>query len=83
MRPEQIVLSFDRRATRTLAHVLDTEFYGHDAVVKLRATGLESLVMSARTPNPTQLPQIGDEVGVEVFGPVTAWPEEVERSLSR
>ena len=35
--PEKIVLSLDRDATGAVANVLDTEFYGHDAVVKLRA----------------------------------------------
>lgn len=76
VRPEQIVLSYDVRNGHAVARVLDTEFYGHDAVVKLRATGLESLVMSARTPNPTRLPDLNDEVGVEIVGPVIAWPRD-------
>ncbi len=73
IRPEQITLSHDARTGRALARVLDTEFYGHDAVVKLRTTDKESLLLSARTQNPVRLPQIDDEVGLEVVGPVIAW----------
>jgi iron(III) transport system ATP-binding protein len=73
IRPEQIALSDDASDGRALARVLETEFYGHDAVVKLRATGKESLLINARTPNPIRLPHVDDEVGLEVIGPVIAW----------
>ena len=73
VRPEQIAVTDGGRADLSLARVLDTEFYGHDAVVKLRA-GKESLLLSARTPNPIRLPHVDDEVCVEVVGPVIAWP---------
>ncbi|HWD96011.1 MAG TPA: ABC transporter ATP-binding protein [Acidimicrobiales bacterium] len=76
VRPEQIVLSHNLHDGRATARVLETEFYGHDAVVKLRATSSESLLLSARTPNPIQLPHVDDEVCVEVLGPVIAWPRD-------
>jgi iron(III) transport system ATP-binding protein len=72
VRPEQLLLSDTESGAR--ARVVDTEFYGHDAVVKLRAKGIESLILSARTPNPTPLPDLDDEVGLDVLGPVVAWP---------
>jgi iron(III) transport system ATP-binding protein len=76
VRPEQIVLSGDVHHGRAVARVLETEFYGHDAVVRLRATGNEPLLLSARTPNPIRLPHVDDEVCVEVLGPVIAWPRD-------
>ncbi len=78
VRPEQIALSSDAHGGRGRAHarVLETEFYGHDAVVRLRATGSEPLLLSARTPNPIQLPHVDDEVCIEVLGPVVAWPSD-------
>jgi iron(III) transport system ATP-binding protein len=76
VRPEQLVLSEHTREDRATARVLDTEFYGHDAVVRVRATGSESLLLSARTPNPIRLPRVDDEVCLEVLGPVVAWPRD-------
>jgi iron(III) transport system ATP-binding protein len=76
VRPEQIVLSDVAHNGRAVARVLDTEFYGHDAVIRLRATGSEPLLLSARTPNPIRLPHVDDEVCVEVLGPVVAWPRD-------
>ncbi|HEY1762895.1 MAG TPA: ABC transporter ATP-binding protein [Acidimicrobiales bacterium] len=76
VRPEQIVLSARTSDGRAIARVLETEFYGHDAVVRLRATGTESLLLSARTPNPIRLPHVDDDVFVEVLGPVVAWPRD-------
>lgn len=76
VRPEQLVLSAHAHDGRATARVLDTEFYGHDAVVRMRASGSESLLLSARTPNPVRLPHVDDEVCLDVLGPVVAWPRE-------
>jgi iron(III) transport system ATP-binding protein len=76
VRPEQIVLSEHLRNDAATARVLDTEFYGHDAVVRVRATGSESILLSARTPNPVRLPHVDDEVCLDVLGPVVAWPRD-------
>jgi iron(III) transport system ATP-binding protein len=76
VRPEQIVLSGDLHNGRAVARVLDTEFYGHDAVVRLRTTSSEPLLLSVRTPNPIRLPHVDDDVCVEILGPVVAWPRD-------
>jgi iron(III) transport system ATP-binding protein len=75
VRPEQIVL-VDRTRAEATARVLESEFYGHDAVVKLRPSFDESIILTARTPNPTLLPERGAEVGLRVTGPVVGWPNE-------
>ncbi len=79
VRPEQIAISEESRGGRAFARVLETEFYGHDAVVRLRSIGSEPLLLSARTPNPIRLPHVDDEVCVEVLGPVVAWPRDDAR----
>jgi iron(III) transport system ATP-binding protein len=75
IRPEQIVLSNATDAVAS-ARVLRTEFFGHDAVVKLRANydGVTTLV--ARTADATELPDHDSEVGVTVRGAVVAWLDE-------
>ncbi len=73
VRPEQIVLG-DEGGDHAGARVLETEFYGHDAVVKLRANFDGSMTITARTPNPVRLPQRDAHVTLEVVGPVVAWP---------
>jgi len=76
VRPEQIVLG-DEGGDRASARVIDTEFYGHDAVVKLRANFDGSMTITARMPNPVRLPHRDAQVTLEVMGPVVAWPIEV------
>jgi iron(III) transport system ATP-binding protein len=78
VRPEQFVLR-DRRDDGANARVLDVEFYGHDAVVKLRAEFDGSLMLTARTSNPTALPEREAQVGLEVTGSVVAWRASADR----
>jgi len=80
VRPEQLVLSDGDGAG---ARVLDTEFYGHDAVVKLRASFDGTTTLTARVPNPVRLPRRDDLVTLEVDGPVVAWPVDDRETLSR
>jgi iron(III) transport system ATP-binding protein len=75
IRPEQIVLS-DATGASTRARVLDTEFYGHDAVVKLRADIDGATTLVARTSHATELPDRDSEVGLGVRGGVMAWLSE-------
>ena len=75
IRPEQIVLS-DAASSAARARVLDTEFYGHDAVVKLRADFDGTTVLVARTSHATELPDRDSEVGIHVRGGVVAWLDE-------
>jgi iron(III) transport system ATP-binding protein len=73
IRPEQIILTTDGSAR---AHVLDTEFYGHDAVVKLRANVHRELTLHARTSHAIDLPARDSDVGISVRGRVVAWNDE-------
>ena len=73
VRPEQFVLHEDVSDDRSRARVLDVEFYGHDAVIKLRPEFDESVMLTARTSKPTALPERDTQVGLEVTGPVVAW----------
>ncbi len=73
IRPEQIELSANGSAR---AHVLDTEFYGHDAVVKLRANVHGDLFLHARTSHAIDLPARDSDVGISVRGGVVAWSDE-------
>ncbi len=75
VRPEQIVFVDPTQAVAT-ARVVESEFYGHDAVVKLRPGFDEAVTLTARTPNPTLLPERGADVGLRVVGPVVAWRSE-------
>jgi iron(III) transport system ATP-binding protein len=72
IRPEQIVLSPASDAAAS-ARVLHTEFFGHDAVVKLRANFDGATILVARTADATELPDHDSEVGIGVRGAVVAW----------
>jgi iron(III) transport system ATP-binding protein len=74
VRPEQVLIGVPDSPTR--AEVLDTEFYGHDAVIRLRPDGTGAPVLVARLSNPTDLPARGDTVTVAVAGPVVVWARE-------
>ncbi|MGA2123968.1 MAG: ABC transporter ATP-binding protein [Acidimicrobiales bacterium] len=73
IRPEQIILTADGSAR---ARVLDTEFYGHDAIIKLRANGDRELTLHARTSHAIDLPARDSDVGISVRGGVVAWNDE-------
>ncbi|HET8990983.1 MAG TPA: ABC transporter ATP-binding protein [Acidimicrobiales bacterium] len=72
VRPEQVVVGGP--AGPAYAEVLDTEFYGHDAVVRLRPEAAGAPWLLARVANPSRLPARGERVAVSVAGPVVAWP---------
>ncbi len=73
VRPEQLVFSDSPSDPR--ARVLDTEFYGHDAIVKLRANvdGHGDTNLVARTAEAGALPDRGSEIAFHVRGGVIAW----------
>jgi iron(III) transport system ATP-binding protein len=75
IRPEQLVLS-SATSTGACARVLHTEFYGHDAVVKLCANFDGATTLVARTADASELPDRDSEVGVTVRGGVVAWLDE-------
>ena len=72
VRPEQVRL--DGPSGGAPAEVLDTEFYGHYAVVRLRCAVEGDPCLLARVANPASLPEPGARVSVGVEGPVVAWP---------
>jgi iron(III) transport system ATP-binding protein len=74
VRPEQIELTASHSGEGVKVEVVDVEFYGHDAVVKLRTDIDGSTTLTARTQNPTSLPERDTQVGIHVNGPVVAWP---------
>jgi iron(III) transport system ATP-binding protein len=74
VRPEQIVLCDEHEGTAT-AQVTETEFYGHDAIVKVRAEFDSTTVLVVRSSNPTSLPAPDTKIGLAVLGDVVAWAE--------
>ncbi len=74
IRPEQLAVSETLEANHATARVIDTEFYGHDAVLKLRPDFDTSTTLVARTAVATQLPARDAQVSLEVRGRVVAWP---------
>ncbi len=74
VRPEQIVVSAEPGDDRRTARVLAAEFYGHDAVVRLRADWDSSQMLIARMSDAGTLPEVGSRVALSVRGRVVAWP---------
>jgi iron(III) transport system ATP-binding protein len=73
IRPEQLVVSTALDAHHPRATVIETEFYGHDAVLKLQPDFDANAKLIARTSHATQLPARNAEVSLDVRGRVVAW----------
>ncbi len=73
LRPEQITLDAARPGDDASAVVVDTEFYGHDAVIRLLPSWEPSTLLTARTASANQAPAVGTKVRLGVRGPVVAW----------
>ncbi len=73
VRPEQIVVSVELGHDTRTARVLEVEFYGHDAVIRLRADWDASEILVARTSDSGTLPEVGARVALSVRGRVVAW----------
>jgi iron(III) transport system ATP-binding protein len=73
VRPEQILLSVEPGGDRPCGRVISTEFYGHDAVVRVLADldGPKTLIV--RTSQAAALPAEGSLVAISVRGSVVAW----------
>jgi iron(III) transport system ATP-binding protein len=74
VRPEQILLG--ELAAGTIAGIVASyEYFGHDAVVRVRPgpVGLPDLVVRVTGGTPLRP---GQPVGLSVLGPVVAWPAE-------
>ena len=74
VRPEQLAIAPGPAGEGVLAQVLDREYFGHDAVVRLRAEGLPDQVLTLRTADSSALPEAGARVALTVRGNVVAWP---------
>ena len=79
VRPEQIVLSHDLAGASAIGRVLDAEFYGHDAVIRLRADWDDSTLV-ARTADASSVPAAGTRVALSVRGRVVAWAGDASSS---
>ncbi|MCU1362666.1 MAG: hypothetical protein JWM55_494 [Acidimicrobiaceae bacterium] len=73
IRPEQLIVSASLDTTHAKARVIETEFYGHDAVLKLRPDFDVTTELVARRAVATQLPARDTRVSLEVRGAVVAW----------
>ena len=76
VRPEQILLG-EAAAAVVEGTVASYEYFGHDAVVRVRPCpeGLAELVVRVTGGNPLEP---GHRVGLSVSGPVVAWPVEAD-----
>jgi iron(III) transport system ATP-binding protein len=73
LRPEQIVCHPATPSDPVQGQVLSTEFYGHDATARIILTGTTGEEILARAAG-HQLPEIGEQVGIAVEGPASAFP---------
>jgi iron(III) transport system ATP-binding protein len=73
VRPEQLVISDDVSSEGATARVLHTEFYGHDAVIKLGVDFDDVTSLVARTAQASDLPARDAQVKLDVRGAVVAW----------
>jgi iron(III) transport system ATP-binding protein len=76
VRPEQLSFSTETDRGAGTATVIDTEFYGHDAIVKLRPDWDQSTALIARTTDAANAPRPGTRVALAVHGKVSAWANE-------
>jgi iron(III) transport system ATP-binding protein len=73
VRPEQLLLSRGRKRGGHACEVVDHEFYGHDAIVRLKPLHAEtSAVLIVRVRGAADWPR-GSVASVTVDGPVIAW----------
>jgi len=74
VRPEQI--SFEEGGGSLAGRVVECEFYGHDAVVRIRPEGEGNELIVARTIRDTASLQVGTPVHVRAEGAVVGWPDQ-------
>ncbi|HVA53099.1 MAG TPA: ABC transporter ATP-binding protein [Acidimicrobiales bacterium] len=75
VRPEQFVIVTESDDAAGTARVLETEFYGHDAVLKLLADFDGTTLLTVRTSNAAILPVRDSKVFLELRGGVIGWPD--------
>jgi len=72
VRPEQLLLSAGDREGAGACEVIDHEFYGHDAIVRLKPLHGDAPVLLVRIRGGVDWPR-GSVATVTVDGPVVAW----------
>jgi iron(III) transport system ATP-binding protein len=76
LRPEHLVITGKDAPGSRPGEVVEVSFFGHDAMVRVRVSGTESVAeVLARVPA-TEVPLLGAEVGVRVVAEVLAFPRE-------
>jgi iron(III) transport system ATP-binding protein len=73
IRPEQLIVSATLDANQPRATVIETEFYGHDSVLKLQPDFDANAKLIARTSHARLLPARNTSVSLSVRGSVIAW----------
>jgi iron(III) transport system ATP-binding protein len=73
IRPEQIELRAGGGDSDLTATVSEYEYYGHDAIVRVRPDWAHARALVARTAGTSEPFPIGSKVGLSVRGPVVAW----------
>jgi iron(III) transport system ATP-binding protein len=73
VRPEQLLLSAGQADDAGACEVVDHEFYGHDAIVRLRPLNADAPVLVVRVRGGVDWSP-GTVATVTVDGPVVAWP---------
>ncbi len=71
LRPEQIACHPASPSDPVQGQVLSTEFYGHDATARIVLTGTDEEILARAAGH--QLPEIGEQVGIVVEGPASAF----------
>jgi ABC-type Fe3+/spermidine/putrescine transport system ATPase subunit len=74
IRPEQIELRAGGGDATLTATVSEYEYYGHDAIVRVRPDWAHASALVARTAGTSVPFPIGSKVGLLVRGSVFAWP---------
>jgi len=74
IRPEQLAVTDKDEPGSLPAEVLEVSFYGHDATLRARVTGVDDLVDVTARMSATKVPPPGSAIGVQVLGEVLAFP---------
>jgi iron(III) transport system ATP-binding protein len=73
VRPEQLLLAPANADDASACEVVDHEFYGHDAIVRLKPLHADTPVLVVRIRGGVDWPR-GSVATIAVDGPVVAWP---------
>jgi iron(III) transport system ATP-binding protein len=75
IRPEQIALDASGTEPQSPARVVESEFFGHDTVVRVRPEWKADMTLVVRTPGAAPQLPAGTRVNLSARGAVVGWPE--------